>query len=109
MENIHLVKSSDPLANQIKKTNIQEIKEVEKRLISILNDNSGVSEKLVSIEKLLLYGQNSTQELLKFGFTGLAKQNMELIESNQKLSDQLANLQNQFEVVVVELTLIKKQ
>lgn len=73
MENMHLVKSSDPLDNQIKKTNVQEIKKVEKRLISILNDNSGISEKLVSIEKLLLDGQNSTQELLKLRFTGLAK------------------------------------
>lgn len=49
---MHLIKSINPLANQIKKTNVQEIKEVEKRLISILNANSGVSEKLVSIEIL---------------------------------------------------------
>lgn len=34
---------------------------------------------------------------------------MELVESNQKLSDQLVNLQNQFEVVAEELTLIEKQ
>lgn len=56
---------------------------------------------LLAIEKLVLNGQNSTQEILKFGFTGLAKQNMKLLDSNQ-----LTNLQSQFELVVEELNLI---
>lgn len=34
-ETLHLVKSSDQLANQIKKINIQEFKEVENQLIDL--------------------------------------------------------------------------
>lgn len=71
IENIHLVKSNSKLENQIKKINIQEFKKIEQQLTYILNDNSNVSEKLVSIEKLLLDGQNIAQEMLRFGLTGL--------------------------------------
>jgi len=54
-------------SDQIKKINIQ----VENQL----NDKSDLAKTLISIEKLVLNGQNSTQEILKYGFTGLAKQN----------------------------------
>ena len=87
-ETLHLVKSSDQLANQIKKINIREFKEVENQLTMILNDKSDLAEKLISIEKLVLDCQNSTQEILKYGFTGLAKQNMELLEVNQLFLDE---------------------
>lgn len=108
MANLHLVSSKDELANQVKKTNIEEFKLVEQKLAKILSQDSGVSDKLISIENLLLEGQNSTQEMLRFGFTGLAKQNSQLLADNEKLSDQLIDLQNKFEIIVEELALVKK-
>lgn len=54
----------------IKKISIQ----VENQLTRILNDKSDLAETLISIEKLVLDVQNSTQEILKYGSTGLAKQ-----------------------------------
>ena len=73
-----------------------------------MSKDSEVSDKLVSIESLLLERQNSTQEMLRFGFTGLARQNSELFASNKKLSNQLIDLQNKSEIVVKELSLVKK-
>lgn len=81
MENLHLVSSKNEFANQVKKINIKEFKLVEQKIAKILIEDSGVSDKLVSIESLLLKGQNSTQEMLRFGFTGLARQNSELLAS----------------------------
>jgi hypothetical protein len=44
--------------------------------------------------------QNSIQEMLRFGFTDLARQNSQLLANNEKLSDQLIDLQNKFEIVL---------
>jgi integrase len=107
-ENVHLVASKDELANRVKKTNIEEFKLVEQKLAKILSEESDVSDKLLSIESLLLEGQNSTQEMLRYGFTGLASQNSELLANNERLSDQLIDIQNKFEVVVEELSLVRK-
>ena len=108
VENLHLVASKNELANKIKKTNIEEFQLVEQKLAIILSEKSHVSDKLVAIENLLLEGQNSTQEMLKFGFTGLARQNTELLANNEKLNDQLVDIRNQFEIVVEELSLIRE-
>ena len=109
MENLHLVTSKDKLANQIKKINIEEVKEVEQRLTQILNSNSDVNEKLVLIESLLIEGQNSTQGILRYGFVGLAKQNCKLLNSNEKLNDQLEEIQQKFNLMLEELMAMKEE
>lgn len=105
----HLVKSNNAFANCIKNTNIQDFKEVEIQLTNILNADTDTPEKLLRIEQLLIDGQNTTQELLKLGFSGLALQNQELIANNKQLSDQLNDIQNKFEIVVKELTFMKTE
>ncbi len=46
---------------------------------------------------------------MKFRFIRLAKQNMELMSSHKQLSNQLTDLQSQFQGFVEELNLVKKQ
>jgi hypothetical protein len=102
IEELHLVKSKDELANRIRKGNIEEFRNVESELTNILVDNTDVPHKLSRIENLLLAGQNSTHELLKLGFSGLAMQNSELHK-------ELAGLQDQVAAMLEELTISKKQ
>ena len=53
-------------------------------------------------KKILLEGQEITQKDLQLGFIGLAKQNSELLDLNKELNQQL-------EIVIVELDVIKKE
>jgi nicotinamidase-related amidase len=80
--------------------------------ISILNRNNlnKITEEfrendyktiLTSFE-LLLEGQEVTQKDLQLGFIGLAKQNSELLDLNKELNQQL-------EIVISELSIIKKE
>jgi len=73
MENLHLVKPSDELANKIKKINIEEFKEVDKQLMYILKNESDPTKQMVIIKKVLVEGQNATHEMLRFDFTVLYK------------------------------------
>jgi hypothetical protein len=51
---------------------------------------------------LLVEGQKVTQKDLQLGFIGLGKQNSELLDLNKKLNQQL-------EMVLLELNVIKKE
>lgn len=72
---------------------------------NILEGKSDMSEKFISIQKPILESRKSTQEILNFRFTRLARQNLKLIESKQELNNQLIHLQNQFKTVVGKLDL----
>lgn len=63
--------------------------------------NEDKYKKIVSSLELLLEGQKVTQEDLQLGFIGLAKHNSELLDLNKELNQQL-------EMVVSELNVIKK-
>ena len=80
--------------------------------ISILNRNdlNKIKEefrendykKILTSLELLLEGQEVTQKDLQLGFIGLAKQNSELLDLNKELNQQL-------EIVMSELAVIKKE
>ena len=80
--------------------------------ISILNRNdlNKIKEefrendykKILTSLELLLEGQEVTQKDLQLGFIGLAKQNSELLDLNKELNQQL-------EIVMSELSVIKKE
>ena len=59
-------------------------------------------KKILGNLELLVEGQTVTQKDLQLGFIGLVKQNIELLEFNKELNQQL-------EVIVSELKVIKKE
>lgn len=59
-------------------------------------------KKILNNLELILEGQEVTQKDLQLGFIGLAKQNSELIDLNKKLNQQL-------EIVMSELNVMKKE
>lgn len=59
-------------------------------------------KKILTSLELLLEGQEVTQKDLQLGFIGLAKQNSELLDLNKELNQQL-------EIVMSELSVIKKE
>ena len=61
-----------------------------------------IYKKIESQLDLLLKDQEFTQHELRLGFIGLAKQNSELLNSNKKLNQQL-------EIVLLKLNVIKKE
>ena len=65
-------------------------------------NKSSKSKKILDSLELLLEGQRITQQDLQLGFIGLAKQNSELLDLNKELNQQL-------EMVVSELNVIKKE
>ncbi len=76
-----------------KKNKIQKLKKENNKLIT---------KKIESQLNLLLKGQEINQKELRLGFLGLASQNQELLDLNQKLTQQL-------ETVVTELNQIKQE
>ena len=64
--------------------------------------NEDKYKKVLGSLELLVEGQQVTQKDLQLGFIGLAKQNSELLDLNKELNQQL-------EIVVSELNLIKKE
>ena len=59
-------------------------------------------KKILGSLELLEKGQKVTQKDLQLGFIGLAKQNSELLDLNKELNQQL-------EIVMSELNIIKKE
>lgn len=66
------------------------------------NSNENNYKKILNNLELLLEGQEVTQKDLQLGFIGLAKQNSELLDLNKELNQQL-------EIVMSELNVIKKE
>ena len=65
-------------------------------------ENKLIYKKIDSQLNLLLEGQEFNQQELRLGFIGLARQNSELLDLNQKLSQQV-------KIVVSELNALKKE
>ena len=65
-------------------------------------NNKLTYKKIESQLDLLVKGQEVNQQELRLGFIGLAKQNSELLDLNRELNQQL-------EMVVLELNVIKKE
>jgi site-specific recombinase XerD len=78
---------------------MNEIQKIEK----FNKENSKLTYKKVESQlDLLLKGQEVNQQELRLGFIGLAKQNSELLDLNKELNQQL-------EIVMSELNVIKKE
>jgi len=75
---------------------IQKIEQFDKE------ENKIIYKKIDSQLNLLLEGQEFNQQELRLGFIGLAKQNCELLDLNQKLTQQVA-------IVLAELNALKKE
>lgn len=83
--------------------NLSELKELEKSDFNQIEEwKEDEYIKIRSDLELILESQKINQKDLRLGFIGLAKQNTELLNLNQKLNQQL-------ETVVKELNLIKKE
>lgn len=80
----------------IKVNKIQKIEQFDKE------ENKLMHKKIDFQLNLLLEGQELNQQELRLGFIGLAKQNCELLDLNQKLTQQV-------EIVVAELNALKKE
>ena len=72
------------------------------KVIEEYDSNENKYKKILNNLELLLEGQKVTQKDLQLGFIGLAKQNNELIDLNKELNQQL-------EIVMSELNVMKKE
>ena len=72
------------------------------KVIEEYDSNENKYKKILNNLELLLEGQKVTQKDLQLGFIGLAKQNNELIDLNKELNQQL-------DIVMSELNVMKKE
>ena len=77
---------------------------------------SPLEKKIDIINNLSIQDENTTQQILKLGFSTLAQQNQQLLDSqdelmkaNQELSSQILELREKFDLVFNELTRIKEE
>lgn len=87
--------SSNVIVSEISVNDLNKIKEE-------YDSNENNYKKILNNLELLLEGQEVTQKDLQLGFIGLAKQNNELVDLNKELNQQL-------EIVVSELNVMKKE
>ena len=99
-ENTRLVHSKDILANMIQSDNAASIQEVKTKVSEILASGSNTEEKINAVVSVVVQRQDSTTELMKQGFIGLALQNEEI---NEELKEEIFNLQEQLKAVTEEL------
>jgi site-specific recombinase XerD len=92
--------SSNVIVAEMDKLNRDDLNKIKKEFRDESNKNN--YEKILNNLELLLEGQEVTQKDLQLGFIGLAKQNSELLDSNKELNQQL-------EMVISELDVIKKE
>ena len=92
--------SSNVIVPEMDKLNRDDLNKIKKEFRDESNKNN--YEKILNNLELLLEGQEVTQKDLQLGFIGLAKQNSELLDLNKELNQQL-------EMVISELDVIKKE
>jgi len=92
------LKSEDVLVSELKKLSKNDLSKIKKQF----KNKSNEEKKILGSLELLLEGQKVAQKDLHSGFIGLARQNSELLDFNKKLNQQL-------EMVVSELNVIKKE
>lgn len=91
--------SSNVIVPEKNRLNRDDLNKIKKELRDESNKDN--YKKILNNLKLLLEGQEVTQKDLQLGFIGLAKQNSELLDLNKELNQQL-------EIVIAELDVIKK-
>jgi hypothetical protein len=89
--------SSNVIVSEISVNDLNKIKEEFRD-----DSNENNYKKILNNLELLLEGQEVTQKDLQLGFIGLAKQNSELVDLNKELNQQL-------EIVMSELNVMKKE
>ena len=92
--------SSNVIVPEKNRLNRDDLNKIKKELRDESNKDN--YKKILNNLKLLLEGQEVTQKDLQLGFIGLAKQNSELLDLNKELNQQL-------EIVIAELDVIKKE
>ena len=92
--------SSNVIVSEISILNRNDLNKIKEEFRDDSNENNYT--KILNNLELLLEGQEVTQKDLQLGFIGLAKQNSELLDLNKELNQQL-------ELVVSELNVIKKE
>ena len=88
------------IVSEISILNRNDLNKIKKEFKDDSNENN--YKKILNNLELLLEGQEVTQKDLQLGFVGLAKQNSELLDLNKELNQQL-------EIVMSELNVIKKE
>ena len=92
--------SSNVIVPEMNRLNRDDLNKIKKEFRDESNKNN--YKKILDNLELLLEGQEVTQKDLQLGFIGLAKQNSELLDLNKELNQQL-------EMVIAELDVIKKE
>jgi integrase len=92
--------SSNVIVSEISILNRNDLNKIKEEFRDDSNENH--YKKILNNLELLLEGQEVTQKDLQLGFIGLAKQNSELLDLNKELNQQL-------EIVMSELNIIKKE
>lgn len=92
--------SSNVIMSEISILNSNDLNKIKEEFRDDSNENN--YKKILNNLELLLEGQEVTQKDLQLGFIGLAKQNSELLDLNKELNQQL-------EIVMSELNVIKKE
>ena len=92
--------SSNVMVPEKNRLNRDDLNKIKKEFRDEPNKNN--YKKILNNLELLLEGQEVTQKDLQLGFIGLAKQNSELLDLNKELNQQL-------EIVIAELDVIKKE
>ena len=92
--------SSNVMVPEKNRLNRDDLNKIKKEFRDKSNKNN--YKKILNNLELLLEGQEVTQKDLQLGFIGLAKQNSELLDLNKELNQQL-------EIVIAELDVIKKE
>jgi integrase len=94
---LRLNNSENMFMSEMEKLSKNDLSKVKKNESDEDND-----KKILGRLELLVEGQKVTQKDLQLGFIGLAKQNSELLDLNKKVNQQL-------EIVVAELNVVKKE
>lgn len=97
---LKLDNSENMFMTEIEKLNRNDINKIKKHLKE--ESNKEKYKKILTSLEFLVEGQKVTQRDLQLGLIGLAKQNSELLDLNKELNQQL-------EIVVSELTVIKNK
>ena len=97
---LELDNSENVFVSELEKLSKNDLSKIKKQFKDESNEEK-YKQILGSLE-LLIEGQKVTQKDLQLGFIGLAKQNSELLDLNKELNQQL-------EMVVSELNVIKKE
>lgn len=104
-----LVKSSDDLANKVKRLNTEAIQQVKIELTEIIQSEKCTEEKLATIQALVLKQGKIPQDMLVTGFSTLWQQNQEIIYKNENLENQLTLLHEQITELTDELERVKHE